>query len=487
MWGVFNEMNNELQAGWAEADITPEGERIELAGQYYQRISRGIHSRLKAVVLVLKYEKEITVMISLDIVTIPDDFSRDMQKLISDSIPEIPVDKIIINAIHTHNGPDLELNTNWQRGTQAENAGREYRNLVTSRILEAVEMAWDSIQVAGISSILDFARVGHSRRAVYSDGTVEMYGRTDRDDFMGMESGEDSGVELFFFFNQKKDPIGAIVNVACPAQVMEATYKISSDYMGALREKLKKEFGNNFFMLSQISAAGCQAPRDLTRRYRDEPDFWHEDGVEVISDRLLDAVRRGYEKAVKDIAYDAGMYHVTKKIVLPKRRASYMDYINAQNEMNKLIAIRDTEAAFKDFKDEVHKNERIPGRPGPYDSKLHHYVKIKGFEAVIKRYEEQDEHPNFLMELHVIRVGDVVFASNPFELFLDFGQQIKARSQARQTFLIQLANGTGIYLPTERAERLGGYGGQIVNGFVGSDGGKKLVDETVKVIQSLFE
>ena len=46
----------------------------------------------------------------------------------------------------------------------------------------------------------------------------------------------------------------------------------------------------------------------------------------------------------------------------------------------------------------------------------------------------------------------MAFMSCPFELFLNFGNIIKARSKAKQTFIIQLANGAGGYLPTEIAE-----------------------------------
>jgi hypothetical protein len=119
--------------------------------------------------------------------------------------------------------------------------------------------------------------------------------------------------------------------------------------------------------------------------------------------------------------------------------------------------------------------------------KLHHFVKIRNNEAVIWRYEEQDKQPNFAVELHVVKLGNVAFATNPFELYLDFGHQIKARSQAEQTFLIQLANGSGGYLPSARAEQLGGYGGLIINGQVGSDGGKMLVDKTVMEIEKLWK
>ena len=59
-------------------------------------------------------------------------------------------------------------------------------------------------------------------------------------------------------------------------------------------------------------------------------------------------------------------------------------------------------------------------------------------------------------EVHVLRLGDVAICTNPFELFLDFGIQMKSRSTAMQTFVIQLVHGAG-YVPTEKAVRGGGY------------------------------
>ena len=479
-------MSEQLLAGWGEADTTPDSEDIELAGQYYQRLARGIHSRLKAVALVIEQADKRTVMVSLDVAGVPEEFCLYMQNIISAKMPNIPANRIIFSATHTHTAPDIRIRKDWRKSGLEPKAIEEFRDLVEAKVLKSVEQAWSSRQPAGVSNVLDFARLGHCRRAVYSDDTAEMYGRTDRDDFVGMEGGEDSGVDLFFFFDRECKPTGVIVNVACPSQVMEATYQISSDYMGTLREKLKQEFGDDFRTLTQVSAAGCQSPRDLSRSYKGEADFWHEDGLELASDRLLDAVKRGYSKAAGNIVYAAELRHATEKIELPRRRASYSDYIKAKSNIGRLSAIWDTEDAFKDFCDEVHKNERIAGRPGPYDSKLHDFVKTKNSEAVVRRYEDQEEQPNFAVELHVVRIGDVVFATNPFELFLVFGHQIKARSRARQTFLIQLANGIGGYLPSERAERLGGYGGLIINGQVGSDGGKKLADETVSAIERLY-
>ena len=189
------------------------------------------------------------------------------------------------------------------------------------------------------------------------------------------------------------------------------------------------------------------------------------------------------------IDYSPIFKQTTLRVGLPRRRASYMDYINAQKEVARLTAILPEKEAFAEFCKETFANEKLDG-PGPYDSKLHHFVKIKNANAVINRYQDQDAKPSIHFDMNVARIGDIAIATNPFELYLYFGQIIKARSKAVQTFLVQLSAGAdlpGGYLPSPDAEKFGGYGGLIINGQVGSDGGYKLVDTTVEAINQLFE
>ena len=90
-----------------------------------------------------------------------------------------------------------------------------------------------------------------------------------------------------------------------------------------------------------------------------------------------------------------------------------------------------------------------------------------------------------LRSLHAIRLGDVAIATNAFELFTEFGIQMKARSRALQTFVIQLA-GPGSYVPTDRAARGGGYSAIVESNLVGPEGGQVLVERTVELINSLW-
>ena len=111
---------------------------------------------------------------------------------------------------------------------------------------------------------------------------------------------------------------------------------------------------------------------------------------------------------------------------------------------------------------------------------------LRQMHKLLRRYADQGENLTYDMELHVLRLGDVALATNPCELFLDYGLRIKARSRALQTFIVQLATDQIGYLPTAKAVAGGGYGALVTNGLVGPEGGEVLVERTVELINSLW-
>ena len=105
---------------------------------------------------------------------------------------------------------------------------------------------------------------------------------------------------------------------------------------------------------------------------------------------------------------------------------------------------------------------------------------------MIDRYAQQEKEPQQTIEVHAIRIGDVAITTNPFEMFLDYGLRIKARSKAQQTFVIQLATPWAGYLPTKKAVAGGGYSAVIESCFIGPDGGQIVVDRTVDLIDAMW-
>jgi hypothetical protein len=107
--------------------------------------------------------------------------------------------------------------------------------------------------------------------------------------------------------------------------------------------------------------------------------------------------------------------------------------------------------------------------------------------GVLQRYEQLQKDPaaTYPVEIHVVRIGDLVVCTNPFELFCEYGIRIKARSPATQTFVVQMT-GFGSYLPTERALAGGHYSAIPQSNIIGPEGGRMLVDRTVEIAQELF-
>ncbi len=59
--------------------------------------------------------------------------------------------------------------------------------------------------------------------------------------------------------------------------------------------------------------------------------------------------------------------------------------------------------------------------------------------------------PNMEVEVQAVQLGPAVFISNPAELFVEFGLELKKRSPFPFTFPVELANGCVGYVPTEEA------------------------------------
>ena len=107
-------------------------------------------------------------------------------------------------------------------------------------------------------------------------------------------------------------------------------------------------------------------------------------------------------------------------------------------------------------------------------------------KRVKQRLVLQKSSPSFPIEVHALRIGDVAFATNPFELYLDYAVRIRELSEATQTFLIQKAGCNGTYLPSERSIAHKGYGSVPASTNAGSEGGNKLVDWTVETINRMW-
>jgi hypothetical protein len=111
-------------------------------------------------------------------------------------------------------------------------------------------------------------------------------------------------------------------------------------------------------------------------------------------------------------------------------------------------------------------------------------------KGIIKRWEEQKETTKFATQAHVLSIGDIAFATNQFELYIDFQHRIQSRSPFTQTFIVQLAGVTGpeggTYLATKRGFLNRGYSASCYCNLVSWKGGNELVEKTLKSLKKLW-
>ncbi len=450
----------DLLAGWAQADITPD-KPVPLAGQFHTRVSKSVHDPVTATALALESGGEQAIMVSLDVVAVDKSLLELVRARLKTAIPDFDGRKLLINATHTHTAPEMrEGNYEIPEGVMKPS---EFIRFLTDKVSGAAAQAWKERRPAGVSWALGHAVIGYNRRSVFSDGKATMYARLDRPEFMGIEGYEDHGLELLFLWTPERKLSGIGVNVACPSQVVEGQYYVSADFWDDTRKELRRLYGQDLFIYPMVSAAGDQSPHVQLRkaaeaRMRDRLGITE---TGQIARRIAHAVEEVYPAAASGIRTSVPFMHRVEELRLPVRKVTDADLQWAKQEYARL--------------------EKAPA------TQANRFRLMRRAQDVIDRYSRQDSVTGFPMELHALRLGDVAFATNPFELFLDFGVRMKARSRAEQTFLIQLACDSAGYLPTAKAMAAGGYGAEIPSNKVGPEGGQVLVDRTVAVINSLFE
>ncbi len=452
----------ELRVGGATISITPD-QPVALWGQMHTRISTAVESPVTATVLAMEsvagdQSLEQTVMVSCDLVAIPLHALEKTREQIAIRLPEFPVNKIVLNATHTHTGPVL---TEGLYDIPAEGVMQptEYVDFFAGRVAEAVVAAWNSRKPGKVSWGLGHAVVAQNRRAVYEDGTAAMYGATNRPNFYMIEGYEDHTVECLFFWDLEGKLIATSVNVACPSQEVEGGSAINADFWHQVRESLQASHGKDLHVLAWTGSAGDQSPHLMFRKQAEERmrTLRGISRLDDIARRIVSAWTEAYEGAQNDQHADAPMVHTVQEIELPRREVLEREWLMAKSKI-------------EDLSKQQGKGTLLYWHGG-----------------VVKRYERQlaGTVEPYKMELHVIRLGDIVIATNPFELFTDYGIQMKTRSPALQTFVIQLA-GPGTYLPSARAAQGGGYSAIAESNEVGPEGGHVLVEKTLEQINALW-
>lgn len=489
--GANENVQRGVRIGWASVDITPQ-EPVMIAGQFHARVSERVRDPLTATVLALESfndDQSIshTIMVSCDLINIRDALRDLVRRYVVEQAPELSPQNILLSGTHTHAGPMVSNNMQPSDSQQPYGVALEvmdpivYTDQIAHLIADAVVRAWRARSPGGIGFGLGQAVVGHNRLISYKDGRSVMYGTTATPDFSHIEGYEDHAVHFLFTYDLEQRLTGMAINLACPSQVDEGILELSADFWHETRLELRKRFGDDLYILPQHGPAGDQSPHVMVHR-RAERRMQKLSGRnrrEEIAFRIGETASAVEPLAGKDINWNPFMAHRAVTVELPRRLISR----EAVEE-----ALRQSEQHRETYERLAKELANAP--EGPLKNSLRDqtslaYRQARRGQNVANRFALQKEQPNVPIEIHVGRLGDVAFASNPFELYLDFGTQLHTRSPAVQTFLIQLAGG-GSYAPTERAIAGGAYGAIPASNIVGAEGAALLVEKTLSHLSKVW-
>ena len=440
-----------LLIGWAEESIVPE-KKVSLAGQFFERISEYVESEITVTAMAVQADGDEMIMVSADVVKVEDTLLQMARDKFAKLTSEVNPNKLMVAATHSHTSLKLAPPDTYKKQGDLTTVkilseflpeGKEYKELVspdenvitpvegaeflTDKIALAAKKAWDNRAEGYYANEFGRAAVGMCRRVSYDDGSAQMWGDTNTANFVAMEGGNDSGIELIYTFDKNKKLTGVVANIACPAQILEQRSFISADYWGRAKAIVREKLGQDVFMLGLCGAGGDQCPRDLVRwvnpetpiddpnvkrpnllKRKADPSMYDVSGCNRAGKRIANEIVSVYEE-ITELKEEAIFKHKVIKLDLPLRKATMAEYEHAVRELEYYIDKNKDKESFN-FED---------------NARMHVHA------GTIMRYRMQQNTEIYPIELHVVRFGDISMVTNSTPRRNGVGSKVTVRSSSR--------------------------------------------------------
>lgn len=445
-----------IRVGVASVDFTPEP-GLPLMGNFRDDYAaRGVHDPLRAKAVVFADEQGAKgALLAVDICMLDRQNVAFMREVI-DSTCDVPSDSVLIHATHTHSAPAASGKIGLEEEVAPHHVAIEsFLRTAASAVAEANRVLADTMLEVGHATE---DRLCFNRRLRRRDGTTQMNWEALQPDFepeeiMGAWGPVDPEM-ICLTLQREQEPIAALVNYGLhPAILAGDNWLYSADFPGYLAEAMSRTLGDGFTCLFLNGCCGDVNHVD----YRDQPQG------------------RGYQMTQR-VGYMLGAAaHQAINSSEPVR----MDSLRVSRELVALDRLK-IDASDRNWCEEVLEEARIHPPQGQVDGVPDvYYAKLR-----LRMWEEQD-YPDHV-EVMVIRIGDVAVVGLPGEAFCQLGLDIKGRSPARHTLVVELANDAIGYLPTLESFDQGGYETTSGSTFYEPGSAERIVESALTQLEKLF-
>jgi neutral ceramidase len=411
-----------FKAGFAQRDITPDL-GMEMPGNYGKVYGRSVHDACKVRAAVFDDGRKRVALVGIDALMIRRETVLAARKAIQARCA-IPPENVMIGASHSHSsGPTgMILPGEFDHASPlvqklayelSSTADPGYLKRVEQALVEAVCLANDFRVEAKCSfGSGREEKVSFNRRLRMKNGLTFSHPGRGNPETLDYAGPIDPEVGVIGAWNKEGRLLGVIVNFACHATTSPPGF--SANWIHYLEQTIRGTVEAVPVVFLQ-GACGDITQVDNLSRYQDSPGDQQARrvggrvGAEAV--KVLLSAELG----------DATPVDAKAKVWKMKRRVPAPERVKRALEL-------------------VQKPEKEVGHSEWVFAK--ETVLLDAFLA--KNPEEE-------VEVQAIQVGPAVFVSNPAELFVQFGLDVKKGSNFPLTFPVELANGCVGYVPTEEA------------------------------------
>ena len=429
-----------IKCGAAERCVTPKlGLNIPQCMRFNP--ATGVKDDLYTHAIAVESDGKAAVLISIDTSGLGTRFTKRVRKAINEKTGVDP-SAIMVSAIHIHTGGPQLLDVFWGQGED-----RETEELFFTQTVDAAIEAYNSrvpVHVSFGEGKED--RISFCRNYIKKDGSVTMNpGRREIPEIVKRASDIDYTLSVMRFNGYDGSLIAEIVNFAChPDTVGGQEY--CADYPGEMRRLLKEKYGDHTVLFLN----GCSGNVNHIDAFAfADPAFrYPKDHYKVMGKILADDV----------IALDDGMKkcdelsvsYSLKRFRAKRRQPSEERVEQSQNA----LADERSSGVSKSLAKEI--------------LKLHNHP--KHFE---------------LVEMQVIRIGDIFVVGFPGEPFGDIALRLRERVAPKNLIISELANNELGYFATEPA-----FSGEVYEAVLPSDPFEldvieKMIDTAEELIEKI--
>ena len=449
-----------LLAGAATSNITPPlGELI--VGNWTPVPATYVHDELHARCLVLDDGETRVAIVVADNVGIPrrvlDEAKRQIQKRSG-----IPVDHILISSTHTHSATTARSAADWDNATASPTT---YQSFLATRIADGISRAISNLEPAragwGSGNLPEqvfnrrwFMKPGpHLNNPFGGVDKVQMNPQVGSPDLLKPAGPTDPEIGFLSVQSISGRPIALLGNYSLHYVGGVPNGHVSADYFAVFAGRMKQLLEQDshappFVPMLSNGTSGNINNIDFRGGQKRLPNY---ERMELVANQVAAEVFR----AMQGIEYrDSVPLKISQReLTLETRRPT-----------DKLMSWAREVLARPDSAPLRHPRERI-------------YA-----ERTLRMAEMP---PRIDIPLQAVRIGDLAIVTIPFEVFVEIGLELKAKSPFPDTFAISLANGAYGYLPTVAHHELGGYETWLGTNQVEIQAAPKIVDALLQMLGQL--